>query len=733
MTSLLDGIGSQEQTTSKGQKISDQRRFFCACAIGGALGLIVFLLVIFLNHGKFFASSFVSGFYETQARSLRHLRFDVPPGSLGIEAFEIDGKSYMYFGPWPSLIRMPFMWLFPGMSGRWVNPSMLVALIVALIATSRLAWRIRGLVNEASPISRLECWVVGIFSFTVGGGSVFLFLTSQAWVYHEAELWGAAAALIVFDLILAFVLEPRAYRLVLASGFATMAVLSRPSVGFGPVFALGIIGVASLLPLSRRFFGLGKVFDPSKPLRWAWRAVLAAMVPAAIYVFVNYLKFNTILVFPSDKQIFSRVSAYREEMLAANGNSLFGSKFFLTALVQYLRPDGLQFSSLVPFINFPATAHVFGGVQFDTIEPTSSLTASMPFFACLAIVGVFAALWPGKGMPSRLASTRLLLLGALVGAYTVIPYSYIAQRYMSDFMPVLVIAGLVGAFVALRWAEQRQWRSSFILAPIAILAMFSFFANASLSWSYHYASPLVSEGYVTKYVDIQYTIHDSFPRGKAPYVVQGDRLPFPPLAKGTLFVLGDCKGVYYSQGNSWEPTDKWYAVARTRATGQYRFRVRFNRVSKTTIEPILLRGRAGKIQTVAAQVTKNNRVIFGLHSEGHENLRHSPRAKNGFFWGAPLKFKPGKPYDMVIVMDENNGAVSAVFDGYVGFGFQQFELTTPQSASYVFRTDRIVVGRNDVGAPTVPKFLGTLHERRIKYPALCKKLDLKTTTNQRSG
>jgi len=551
MTETLQGIEPRNQTPSDPQDKGDQKRFFRASLIGSVIGLAAFLLLIYLNNGRLFAGSLVSSFYETQAQALRHLRWNVAPGSLGIEAFELRGNSYMYFGPWPSLIRMPFMWLFPEMSGKWVNPSMLVALIVALIATARLGWRIRGLVNGVSPISRLECWVVGIFSFTVAGGSVFLFLTSQAWVYHEAELWGAAAALIAFDSILAFVLEPRGYRLVLASGFTLMAVLSRPSVGFGPLFALGVIGVASLPPFSRRFFGLSKVFDPSKPLRWAWRALIAATVPAAIYVYVNYSKFNTIFVFPSDKQIFSRVSAYRQAMLAANGNSLFGSKFFLTAFVQYLRPDALQFSSLVPFINFPSTAHVFGGVQFDTIEPTSSLTSSMPLFACLAIIGVFAALWPGKGLPSRLAATRLLLLGALVGAYTVVPYSYIAQRYMSDFMPVLVIAGLVGVFVALRWVEQREWRSSFILAPIAILAMFSFFVNASLSWSYHNASALLPEGYVTSYVDVQYTIHDAFPGGKAPYVVQGDRLPFPPLGKGTVFVLGDCKGVYYSQVNSW--------------------------------------------------------------------------------------------------------------------------------------------------------------------------------------
>jgi len=719
---------SREQTPSKAQKATDQKRFYRACVIGGALGLSVFLLVIFLNHGKFFASSFVSGFYETQARSLRHLRFDVPRGSLGIEAFEIGGKSYMYFGPWPSLIRMPLMALFPGMSGQWVNPSMLLALLIALVSTSRIAWKIRNIVNGASPVSRIEQWGVGVFTFSIAGGSVFLFLTSQAWVYHEAEIWGAAGALIAFDAIFSFILQPRGYRLVLASVFATIAVLSRPSVGFGPLFTIGIIGFASLLPLTRRFFGLEKVFNSTNPLRWLIRTTTAAVVPAAIYVFVNHAKFGTWLVFPSDKQVFSRVSVYRRSMLADNGNSLFGFKFFTTAFVQYIRPDAISFSRLVPFIDFPSTAHIFGGVHFDTIEPTSSVTSSMPLFACLALVGLFAAFWPGKGSPSRLAPTRLLLLGAFVGAYTVVPYSYIGQRYMSDFMPVLLIAGLVGLFVGLRWVGARVARRRLLLVSISTLAVISLFVNASLSWNYHNASPLVPEGWVSSYVDIRYAFHDIFPGGKQPYVVRGETLPFPPLAKGTLYVVGDCEGVYYSQGNTWEPTDKWYAVARTKLTGEYRFRVRFNKTSKVSIQPLVSLGDAGHVQSVVGRIQPNNRVVFGFTTQGHNNLDKGNRSKDGFYWGSPLKFKPGKAYDMTIIMDQNNGSISATLAGYVGFAFLQFELTTPQSAAYLFRTDKVLIGESNLKGPILPEFQGTLRERRIKYPAICKRLKIDPTT-----
>ena len=69
----------------------------------------------------------------------------------------------------------------------------------------------------------------------IGAGSVLTFLASVGWVYHEAELWGAALAIAAFDLIVAYTIAPARRELVLASLFTTLAFLSRGSVGAGPV------------------------------------------------------------------------------------------------------------------------------------------------------------------------------------------------------------------------------------------------------------------------------------------------------------------------------------------------------------------------------------------------------------------------------------------------------------------------------------------------------------------
>ena len=83
---------------------------------------------------------------------------------------------------------------------------------------------------------------------------------------------------------------------------------------------------------------------------------------------------------------------------------------------------------------------------------------------------------------------------------------------------------------------------------------------------------------------------------------------------------------------------------------------------------------------------------------------------------------------MTIIMDQNDGSISATLAGYVGFAFLQFELTTPQSAAYLFRTDKVQIGESNLKGPILPEFQGTLRERRIKYPAICKRLKIDPTT-----
>ena len=124
--------------------------------------------------------------------------------------------------------------------GRLTAPSLLLAFVVALIFTSLLSWRIRGMVRGAAEVSLLEAVLSGAFVVLVGLGSVFLFLGANTLVYEEAEMWGAALTLGAFFTLVGLLHRPSLRGLVATGVLTTLAMVTRGSVGAGPVVAVAL-------------------------------------------------------------------------------------------------------------------------------------------------------------------------------------------------------------------------------------------------------------------------------------------------------------------------------------------------------------------------------------------------------------------------------------------------------------------------------------------------------------
>lgn len=699
------------------------RRLLWPALIGGVLAVIAF---IFLRRtdGSFGRETITSRFYDVQAKALLDGRWDMPRDLLGVEAFRTGRKWYMYFGPWPAFIRMPFMQVAPGLRGHLSTASMVVAFVVALFFTARLSSTVRDLVRgPGAPVSRLDQWATALFVFGVGTGSVMFFLGSQAWVYHEAALWGAALALGGFDFVLRYVARQRTLDLALAAVLTALAILSRPPVAMGAAFALGIIAVATLFRRTRPWVGMPTEVNVRRVVPYL---LIAAAIPFVAFGVVNYVKFGSPFTLPNSRQLFSLRNPHRQAVLAANGGSLFGLKFVPTTLFQYLRPDALGFDSLIPVIRFPHRARNFGGYRFDAIEPTSSIPSSMPALTLLAIGGVIGSIRPPKVVGTSLAALRAPLVGALVGASVTLTLSYIAQRYLADFVPFIVIAAAAGLHLLVRWLTTRPRLVVPFVAGLAVLVLAAGVINTALAVDYHYLNEFQGESrFLREFVELQYAVHKDFPGGAAPNIEHGSKLPRPPLKRGTVFVIGDCDGAY------WSTDARWVNVGRSRATGQYRLRASFDRVTKPTWEPLVVSGEPGKLQVVAALVKPDNEIAFGFWSQGHDRLPHSRRTPEGFFKGEDTDFVPGQPYNLEVILDSYNGSVSVERKGRNGgFAFNQIELTAGQLENYVFPSDNIRIGTNDVGAPTSSKFLGSLTEQPSGRPAICKNI---TTRGERDS
>jgi hypothetical protein len=662
--------------------------------IGGLAAGLIFLVLLSAGTWSLLRRDSLGHFYDLQAHAFLAGNIDVPVAGLGPEAFIIDGRAYMYYGPWPALLRMPIAALTERFDGRLTQISMLFAFAVAMVFTYRLTARIRVLVRGDDPVTRLEQLATGIFMFVAGAGSVLTFLASAGFVYHEAEIWGAALALAAFDFVVAYLIAPARRTLVWASLLATLAILSRGSVGAGPVAALALIFAAGLFEPTRRIAGL----NAGTRANWEWRRLLIAWtVPACAYMAVNYAKFQTLIRVPADRQIlYSNES--RTAALAATDNTMFGPEYAWTMLAQSLRPDGIRFTSLFPWVSFPPRAPVFANATFDTIDVSASLTATMPLFFVLSIIGLVGIVLARTRDHPTLACLRLPVLGAAVCTIPVVTIAFIAHRYLSDFIPLVFLLSAAGLHIVLaRLAAPDAARLKRVgVAVLAVLAALSVWANVGLAVLYQrtLAPTIVNEWRLADFVRTQHSIHDAFPGGDWPVVQRGEQLPKEPGPLQTLFVLGDCRALF------WSGDDAWRTIERTNSTGYWKVRAAFAAPSDQW-QPLLVSGKPGAGSYIAARVLPDNRVVLGFYTDG-------PDAK--WFESKPIAVASG-PHEIGLVYDASTARVEALVDGRLVMDLPFF----------IRPAENVTLGRSDIGGPVDARFAGELSELPVE-PTLCREL-----------
>lgn len=666
-------------------------RFWRPAAIGALVALPVFYWMVNAGQVNPFQAEPFGGFYDAQAHSLLDLRWNVPAKEVAFEGFRVEGKTYVYFGPVPAVLRMPVLAITDSLDGKLTQVSMLGAFAVALVFVSRLSWRIRRLVRGDVPVTRLELWAVGGYVFLVATGSVMFFLASRAFVYHETELWGAALALAAYDAILGFLTEASRRWILFAALWSTLAFLTRATVGAGPVIALTIVlGVVVLRRLRTRRLGA--------PARWlavpegagtnammGWLAAAIA-VPVVVFAYVNYSRFGSFFGLPIDKQVYSEFNLARKHALADNGGSLFGLKFLPTQLVQFLRPDALRLDGLFPWITFPDPATVIGDVTFDTRDSASSIPATMPALTVLSLGGAVMLV-----RRAGAAIVRAPLIAALAGAFGTLTIAFIANRYMSDLLPALVLASLVGLHVllaALHRMPRPNW-ARIVGVAVLVLAAVSLWVNFALAITYQRALDPATDPRRTGFVGFQQDVDDALPGGPRGSARAGSELP-QHGSLGDLLVLGDCRGLYWSDSRVWHPLE------RGEGAGHFRLRVRFPAASSGQ-EPLLSLGSGAGQNVLGVRYERGSRVRFVVDS---------PVAPTTLA-GRRIRIDPGRAHVLDVVLDSRNGQVLVSLD----------DERVLDAITFLVSGDRATVGATAAPADPV-RFSGTVRELPVRTP-LC--------------
>ena len=472
-------------------------------------------------------AGFSADFYDEQARAFWRGRLAVDPAIPGPEGFVVDGRTYLYYGPFLSVVRMPLMLFGDLFVGRLVRVSMLIAVVVLCRWSARLARAGRAVIRSATPaITVDDRWAIGLFTAAVAF-SPALFAAGWISVYNETELWALTLAVIGLALIAEWAASGFVDRRLLlgASAAALAATLTRAPIGFGVSLALIACGGVLLWRSRRTGFDRG---------RWA---LIGGVLPIVAHVVVNFAKFGTLLSVPGDRQLLSLTDPARAAWFAGNNGSFFSSRFLPTTLVQYLRPDGIRFERLVPGVRFGPLAVDRGSYPAESITPASSLPASATLLLVLALIGV---VWL---LRRRNRTWLLLVVASLAGAVPTFMIGFVANRYLIDMLPPLIVAGAIGIWVVLAVPRSRVVKTVGV-----VLVVWGLWVNASLAtWTNEYKT--------LGFTQLRYDIDDALFGAPSPSLVPlvaGVGVP----RDGIVALDPQCQGVYMAEQGHWLAIDR---------------------------------------------------------------------------------------------------------------------------------------------------------------------------------
>ncbi|GAA1769987.1 hypothetical protein GCM10009795_015160 [Nocardioides hankookensis] len=530
-----------QATSAPGLDPRSRRRAAWATGLGLGSGAIVFyvLLLDFSTNLQRQANGlgFASNFFDIQAEALRHGHLWVPADQLGIEAFNVRGHSYMYYGIFPALLRMPVQVVTTDFDGKLSLISMGIAWIIFAVMLAKLFWLVRRSMGRPQELSRTEAVVAGLFLASITGGSVVAFDASLPWVYHEVYLWSMAAVVGSLYWILRVAREPSRSAIAWLFLFLAISALTRTTGGWATTIAA--VGLAVWM-LSGRL-------HPGRR-RAALAVLAAALVPFLAAVTVNYIRFRHPFLFPLESQEWTQLNSHRREALEANGGSLVGFQFFPSSLANYFNPAGIRFTDYFPWISFPAEPAQGYGAVLDQSYRTGSVTAFMLFPLLLTLVSIPMLF---RRLPSQEArAVRLIWVGALLVTAGVMLYGYVAYRYTSEFIPILVVGGCVGAQAVGGWAA--RWPRGGKVGVVGLALALTLFGAASNAATANYTTAITYRGaplehYVGHQVDLS-----GGTSGFARLVHADPGLPSGGSADD-LWIRGDCDALYLNTGETSEP------------------------------------------------------------------------------------------------------------------------------------------------------------------------------------
>lgn len=411
--------------------------------------------------GKLTEEEWLSAAFDSLARSLVRGEATVDEEAIYWEGIKLDGKVYMYFAPFPALLRIVPDRLFPHVYGRWSRLSCWLAFCVATGSFALLVLEATAANPTLRPRSRAVLVAASVLA--CGLGTVLVYLVSCARIYHEPILWGAAWAMVALVFIRRCLATPVA-SLQNLGGLAVAAggaLLSRITFG---IPLLAILAVLAGHALWRR---RGELIRGAARIRLGYAlALLPAVLAIGMSLWYNHARFGSIW------ETFGYSGANYDP---AEVGGAFNLRRLPSALLNYFGFTTDYVGAVPPYLGMVSTRYLNDDLFFHWHEETISfpVASSWLFLGCL--VGTLQIL------RDRRLREVVVWLALLAQALLILAYYFVTHRFQAEFLPLFAFGFAV---LCARWNFQARGAK---LAPglLVMTALVSIVVSvaATLDWN----------------------------------------------------------------------------------------------------------------------------------------------------------------------------------------------------------------------------------------------------------
>ena len=200
--------------------------------------------------------------------------------------------------------------------------------------------------------------LAAVFLAGITGGTTLTFDASLPWVYHEVYLWQTALVIAAAYWLVRTALEPSGRGVAWLGLVALCAVLTRTTGGWG--VCVGAIALGVWMWRGRSLAGS---FPGARRLA-PW-VLAAGLLPLAVGVAYNMVKFGHPYLFPLQDQVWTGANQHRRFALESNGGTITGPQFFTSSLSTYFDPRGIRFVDYFPWVTLPGQNATGTGARRD--------------------------------------------------------------------------------------------------------------------------------------------------------------------------------------------------------------------------------------------------------------------------------------------------------------------------------------------------------------------------------